>query len=356
MLHKIELPFSPEELGSIFALQIQLLELTCQVNHALNRSAIEAHLQDTVVTDWVMNSYSRTIGSLNSFASNCDITVKRKILEELKADYAFWEHRNDNRAFIFRFQATDPCRELIAGWLKGYFKQFGSGIDAVITKTQFINKGVWVEAFRKANPNIHTCPVCDGSMKSGVTIEHFFPREKYPVLSVHVANLIPVCNDCNSLKENKDPLENASLTRLFLPYHRHALEVCDIEVATNTNGNYEFILISKNQNSDLTIELREMARLFKVPEQWNRNIQHIVDVAIAKVQEQLDADQEEGINIKTEAEFKAMLDKLHRRMVRQCGRQHYFVPAVSWLKWAKENEVNQLWHMFKPKKISPLYI
>lgn len=345
MLHKILLPFEPEELAGIFSLQTQLLELACLVD-SIDQAAIEAYFDDPQLVAWIMDSRQRTVGCLHQFAATCPSDIKWEILEELQCDYGFWEHRDDP-IFVFRFRMDEPNRALVGRWLRGYFEQFGRGIDKVITHSRFINKGVWLDAFKRANPDVCTCPVCDGSMKSGVTIEHFFPQEKYPILCVHVANLIPTCNDCNAWKDNQDPLENAGLTELFLPYHRHAIEFCDVSVAQSVTGSYEFSLASRDGSPDMSVALGEMSRLFHMPEQWTRNAQHVVDVAAAKIREQVDADLDEGLSIATEAEFEAMLEKLCRRMQRQRGRQHYFVPAAGWLVWARDNLVPQLWERFR---------
>lgn len=343
MLHRIELPLEPDELASVFALQVQLMELACIVDDTLDRAAIEAYLDDPDIVDWVMNSYERTVGVLNQFAQECPDDVKEQVLEELQSDYAFWDFRDD-ASFEFRFVATDPHRELIARWLRGYFEQFGRGIDAAVTGTRLISKSVWLDAFRHANPRIQTCPFCDGSMKSAVTVEHFLPKGRYPVLSVHAANLVPACKDCNEPKSDKDPLENARLLDLFVPYHRHALDFCDIRVLPTQDGSYEFELVSRNPHeSDFEIAIRELERLVEVPGQWNKNIDEIVNLAIAKIEEQLDADRDEGIVVQTTVEFRERLDKLCERMMRQWGRQHYFVPATGWLVWAKDNYLDTLW-------------
>lgn len=346
MLHRILLPFDPDELAGVFALQVQLLELACKVD-TIDRVAIEACLVDPQVVTWVMNSYQRTVACLNQFAATCPDGIKREIIEELQADYGFWQHRDDP-AFAFRFRATEPHRRLIGRWLRGYFKQFGKGIDAVITRSEFINKGIWLNAFRDANPDVRTCPVCDGSMQRGVTIEHFFPQEQYPVLCVHVANLIPTCEHCNAHeKGNKDPLEQAGLAELFLPYHRHAIESCSVRVAQNAEDSYVFSLVPEDGSPELSVALDELSRLFSIPEIWTRNAQHVVDVATAKIREQIDADVDEGLSVGTAAEFRVMLEKLCRRMERQWGRQHYFVPATSWLVWARDSLLAQLWERFE---------
>ena len=114
-------------------------------------------------------------------------------------------------------------------------------------------------------------------------------------------------------------------------------------------GSYEFSFVPRDTSPDVSVALNEMSRLFGIPERWTRNDWHVVDVATAKIREQVDADLSEGISLSTEAEFEAMLGKLCQRMKHQRGLQHYFVPATSWLLWASDNLVPQLWERFKPQ-------
>ncbi|MDF0478964.1 hypothetical protein OL233_01580 [Vagococcus sp. PNs007] len=54
--------------------------------------------------------------------------------------------------------------------------------------------------------NMNICPYCNRNYivsrndKLGCNLDHFYPRSNYPMFSVSLYNLIPVCSTCNSLK------------------------------------------------------------------------------------------------------------------------------------------------------------
>jgi len=50
------------------------------------------------------------------------------------------------------------------------------------------------------------CPFCGGIGQPN-TLDHYLPKANYPVFSVHPANLIPSCRDCNTGKNNDIALE-----------------------------------------------------------------------------------------------------------------------------------------------------
>lgn len=53
MLHKVILPFEPDELAGIFALQQQLLQLACNVQQ-IDRQALEDHFNNEEIVNWFM--------------------------------------------------------------------------------------------------------------------------------------------------------------------------------------------------------------------------------------------------------------------------------------------------------------
>lgn len=91
-------------------------------------------------------------------------------------------------------------------------------------------KGWGITAFVESL-DLRYCPYCNaetvGTAKDFVSnIDHILPKEKYPLLSLSLYNLIPSCNRCNSrFKKTKDMLENWSaqlpLERIH-PYIDHA--------------------------------------------------------------------------------------------------------------------------------------
>ena len=340
MLHKIELPFPPERLAGIFALQMHLLEIASQVKK-IDKAALIEHLKDERLVNWLMTTYQRTIGPLNSFAEKCPDGIKVSILAELKNDYEFWLKIGEP-GFSFVFVADEPNRRIIAVWLQGYYDQFSRGIDEVVTKAEFINKAKWLDAYKTANPEVRICPVCSGSLQRGIEIEHYFPRGKYPILSVHASNMVPTCGDCNDFKQMKDPLDYGRFTELPLPYVHSILESVNV-VATQVEGNYQFSFVTSDPQKAPAVTV--LSRLFGIPDRWNRrdSVNAIVDLAISKIEEKIDADRADGKIIASEKEFMEELEVLCNSIDKQKSKQAHFVPVGSWLRWAKENIGGQLY-------------
>lgn len=66
-----------------------------------------------------------------------------------------------------------------------------------------------VEIVRESK--ILTCPYCNrdyinsrGGKVSGAQLDHFYNRSRYPIFSICLYNLIPVCGNCNRVKSKKD--------------------------------------------------------------------------------------------------------------------------------------------------------
>ena len=65
------------------------------------------------------------------------------------------------------------------------------------------------------------CPFC--SHGSVTTIDHFLPKEKYPIYAILPYNLIPCCSDCN---KNKGSLSPKGLEEQFIhPYYEKVDDV-----------------------------------------------------------------------------------------------------------------------------------
>lgn len=351
MLHKTVLARNPDELAGIVDLQVRLLQLAATTDQ-IDKNALEQWFNDSDLVGYLTKNWSRMIGALKDFARDCPPAEKaaliNDVIAEIQEDADFWK-RYDDPNFVLKFATNgDAHRQRIAEWLKGFYEQFSrSGFPSSCTADgQPWNKSVWETAFRNNNPNVRMCPQCDGTLHNGVTAEHIFPREKYPALSVHVANLIPCCENCQREKANKDPIQSAPPKKLFLPYWQHALEHCDVKTTQDSDGRWKFRLVPRDPNTNWQDAIRQMGHLYGIPRQWNQRAQQIVDLAIAKIQEKLDADQADGRPVSNKAEFQARLGRLCATMRSQWGRQHYFVPTTAWIEWAKDNMLDQLWSQF----------
>jgi hypothetical protein len=100
----------------------------------------------------------------------------------------------------------------------------GLPIDAQGSAGQSFNRSQFVEVFKQENYG-RVCPFCDGD-RNGPQVDHWLPKSKYPALSCHPKNLVPICYRCNALeKGEKVPLDTASpqpFDNWFHPYERAA--------------------------------------------------------------------------------------------------------------------------------------
>lgn len=352
MLHKTVLARNPDELTSIVDLQVRLLQLAATTTK-IDKDALEEHFNDVGLVAYLTENFGRMIGALKDFTSACPPedkgTLISEVIDEIKHDADFWKHYGDP-SFVLNFTGTgNPYRQHIARWLKGFYEQFSkSGFPFLSPAGKPWNKSEWENAFRANNPDVRMCPQCDGTMHNGVTAEHIFPRAKYPALSVHVANLIPCCENCQRQKADKDPIEKAPPSKLFLPYWRHALEHCDVKATQDSSGEWKFALVPRDPDANWHDAITQMEHLYSIPGQWNQRAQTIVDLAYAKIEEKLVADRDEGRPVSDSTEFQKRLNSLCETMRKQWGKQHYFVPTTAWIEWAKVHMPDQLWGRVSP--------
>lgn len=100
----------------------------------------------------------------------------------------------------------------------------GLPIDAEDNTGRHFDRRQFVEVCQRENYG-RVCPFCDGDM-NGPQVDHWLPKSKYPALSCHPKNLVPICYRCNALeKGEKIPLDAANprpFDNWFHPYERPA--------------------------------------------------------------------------------------------------------------------------------------
>ncbi len=117
-------------------------------------------------------------------------------------------------------------------------------------KEERFGRKSFLDAFIAQNPDLEMCPVCDRTYyythshkegKINATLDHFLPKSRYPHLSCHPYNLVPICHGCNSsTKGEKDPFldqdkQRRSLNKRLFPYQGINLrEVTYLEVDLKT--------------------------------------------------------------------------------------------------------------------------
>ena len=127
------------------------------------------------------------------------------------------------------------------------------------------------------------CPLCE--CDSVGTMDHYLPKEKYPLFVVHPRNLIPCCNSCN---QHKSHIVFEGGQRMFWncyldePINTRYL-YCSI--STNKNGllDVEFYLDCSNLSEKERFLIENTMNKQKVLEQYDKQVRGVIDELVKKI-------------------------------------------------------------------------
>jgi 5-methylcytosine-specific restriction endonuclease McrA len=127
--------------------------------------------------------------------------------------------------------------------------------------------------------NQRLCPYCQlqfvnyhvkagkGKLTMRPDLDHFYPKSKYPYLSISLCNLVPSCHQCNtSVKRTKDPRK----TNLLHPLEQHPLVAVDYGCVSklpptlvNSESDFAISLKGRDPASDDFVDFFELAERYK---------------------------------------------------------------------------------------------
>ena len=107
-------------------------------------------------------------------------------------------------------------------------------------------------------------------------VDHYFPKSSYPFLSVHPANLGPICKEWDYHKRDIDPIgqhQNEPLIHIFLPYKRSVLDHIEIQMKRKATGDYEIQLLDTFclSTRGYSRRIQNLNRLFHLQELWEND-------------------------------------------------------------------------------------
>jgi len=346
MLHKINLPATSEPvLQCVLDFMERLLELACTYDLASGHDPLR--LEDlelefgSDITSWLTANSPNVLEKLKAFARRPPAD-RSNTLTHFKNDRAFTAHLSDP---AYSFQIHKPAKnDDIKVWLVKFYDQLKS-IDgfhpAVCKHHSHFNYRDWWNNFDAANPTQTMCCACDGTMNHGRTIEHYFPKAVYPVLSIHPSNLIPLCDKCNNDKKETDPLNDATFEQIFIPYRDEIDKVVDLEFSVATGGKEIIRLRPIGTDPKLPSRINKYSELFAIPAQWNNNIHEIAPIATRFLKQTVRGIRKSG-DVVDQDRLKLIIDEVCDDMEKDWGNAHYFYPASKWLRWAKDNKLESL--------------
>ena len=180
-----------------------------------------------------------------------DIENVIKIYEKIRKKYP---------DFLAKIDGTD---------LSNSQKNFKEYISNIFNYEEIL-KGKFVFDFAESL-NIEVCPYCNRNYVNVIYVnyrrnarpdlDHFFPKSKYPLLSLSINNLIPICSYCNrkkssryfSLAENIYPY-NEGIDNINYFNYKYGKSMDDITVVINKG---------KNKKMDNNAEILLIDELYK---------------------------------------------------------------------------------------------
>lgn len=143
----------------------------------------------------------------------------------------------------------------------------------------------FIEHFKKLN--LKSCPFCnnnyiyfytkgDGKANTLATLEHYYPKAKYPHLSLSFYNLIPSCSTCNSKFKGNKEQEGKIAHPYYDDFNKNAKFSIDINsLGVNKDIELEVNLTSIDEKCKTSIERFQLEKIYKqhndiAKEIWNK--------------------------------------------------------------------------------------
>ena len=339
MLHPTNLPACTPTMEQILDFQEHLLDFACRCDVYSQDDLVAEFGKD--IAKWLHENRMQVLDPLKKFISAASQAEKISILEEFKHDRIFISFVDDP-AFTFAFVVEDSSPEYvkeIRRWLIGYYKQLsttGFPIQICNTGGENFTQHQWWTGYQTANPGANTCAVCDASLSAGGrTIEHFFPKSRYPALSIHPENLLPLCKTCNNdVKKEKDPLANNLITAIFLPYHRYIRSEGRLDFQDDGQGGYVVSLEPANTNPTTKDRIRNFDSLFELSRRWSQVMGDISENAFRQARDYIEVMLENGKVVDAET-IPTFVDAVCVRMEKSWGKSNFSFVSTEWLRWAK---------------------
>ncbi|MED1725041.1 hypothetical protein [Brevibacillus parabrevis] len=195
--------------------------------------------------------------------------------EKLKAAETHITNATINRMKQECFCKTNRQKPLMRKLYKTIHDSYSSLADSVVRRTSLRVRIV-------RNTGLTVCPYCNrdyincrAEKVSGAQLDHFFSRSQFPLFSICLYNLIPVCGNCNRVKGDQSlafasPFDNSInwVEDLTFSYQRSTLK--DIEIIVKTKGNIEHNIVGMRIREAYQIHGTEVLELIEKKQMYNR--------------------------------------------------------------------------------------
>jgi hypothetical protein len=290
MLHQLNLPRCVAELRWIVGLQGRLLAAVCQT-HIISAVVTEAwvvSLVPRIPRPWVLRlclcrdkvaGVNRPMLTHLRAIADFSITDKTTIIAAFTNDVGF------HHAFAttppsppHKLQGVGALPEAAQATLRGFFESFydpnfykslGYQRPQLAGGHRIFHRDIYLCEFQASNPKVSVCPLCDAAME-GPQVDHFYPKSKYPFLSCHPLNLLPICTTCNSRTHKGERLAltlaaTDSKADWLHPYLRPAVGQYEVQFMHHIGGTTPSLSSSDPQTQT---RLNNFQDLVHLTERW----------------------------------------------------------------------------------------
>lgn len=300
MLHRVNLPTYNDSLKHVIQFQQQYIEFLCDpgTSEKPTEEHFRSHFGDNRGA-WLYKRMQLRIKNKKKslYEVMCeaiahikqDSSLGQKIIETFKHDTCFNDHFEDATfVFLFPTNLDTTTHKVLAPLMIAFYEQlFHTGFPACIhgSKEPFDRK-LFIKQFRQENEHLGVCPACDDTppdytpRKDYSDIDHIFPKSLYPFLSIHAANLVPICLACNErAKSNIDPLDPTSrqpLIDTFHPFKRPAVDEIQVSFTRQKTGQGGISI--REKSGLLSGRIARLNNTFNLEERWNGRLRDVIRI------------------------------------------------------------------------------
>lgn len=379
MLHKINLPNCEEQFEKIFAFQRQVLAFACDPKTSLSAESaiVENEIYSNFSGDlgvwlWRKLWVKKRDGSCKQSdlqkglvklieAAQAHRTVSLVVLDAFDHDIQFCNYFNKPTfEFWYKTHLNVPIQEALKDLLEVFYTDLlESGFPkAVHGNATSFKREDFVAEFWRVNDALEVCPACDSPRPDRVprqtgkgktlkvqtkiygNLDHFFPKKKYPFLSVHYVNLVSLCLECNmTFKGEEDPVDSNNSTQplvhTFLPYVSSAIDSIEVKVTRNKEGVHLPSITEKDGTSSRRIH--NLNRVFKLEARWHDKLRYVIGTIRDALSEGGRRFHQRSVEL-NEQDLKDILEDMLECRNSQKGKIHYSILNSSYLSFAIEDE------------------
>jgi hypothetical protein len=207
-------------------------------------------------------------------------------------DCGFEQHLSEPN-WSFKF-ATMPkvVRDSIEALFKQFYDHFvGDGFNDQVhgTGNLTLSREYYMKCYACANPQLAICPVCDKEAERHpdtnvflLTIDHYFSQSEFPFLTLHPANLVPACHNCNTTfklaksvlyDEATNGIPTDALNNVYHAYHGRAILNLDSLCAYRDRPQANLLCIEiTNSTGTSARRIAAANRVFRLTARWQNRL------------------------------------------------------------------------------------